>query len=624
MSILGSAEWGAFSGVSEDIAFNGSNLVFGKDFKDGWLATRPEKHFLTIGETRGKKGVSLIIPNLLTYRGSCIVIDPKGENAWITAKARRNMGQKIYILDPWDQVKKRFYDNIVRADFDNCLSEIKPTELSRLGLAADVVSRFNPLSILNPKNPNYTDDLAYLADALIINQGKDPHWDNSARELVAGLIAFLVESYGSKSTLSMVRALLSKPAHELINVAKRAQDLGHESIAARKLGRFVQLDAKGAPSPTDEMMSVLSTALTQTAILDSVELAASMEENDFSFDDLLSGNTTIYLVLPPDKLETCGRWLRLMVSIAIRAIALNMRRLNLPVLFMLDEFGTIGRLSIIAQAFGLMAGLNMCVWAFLQDLNQLKADYPEKWETFIANSKNITAFGLMDQFTCEYVSKLLGQTTVERISAATAEVRKRNPDYTQMADQVYQRPLAAPEDLRLLRAALLIGRHLPLQFEQVCYFENLRLLKAARPDPRYLETVKQWRALHYDVVKKPLHEERNEQLVKFKRENEKTLNTFDKAKAACEVRGFVFGSPAKLDKEKGALFFCTPWRGGDGILFIKTFYTKKEFITWAHYHVALWDEVNGYQKQVGLETQKLVEPKGFKKSFLGWIRKKTA
>ena len=75
---------------------------------------------------------------------------------------------------------------------------------------------------------------------------------------------------------------------------------------------------------------------------------------------------------------------------------------------MLDEFGTIGKLNAVAQAYGLMAGLGMIIWAFAQDLNQLKRDYPDHWETFIGNSQAMTCFGVMDNFTADYISKLLG------------------------------------------------------------------------------------------------------------------------------------------------------------------------------------------------------------------------
>ena len=87
---------------------------------------------------------------------------------------------------------------------------------------------------------------------------------------------------------------------------------------------------------------------------------------------------------------------------------------------MLDEFGTIGKLNAVAQAYGLMAGLGMIMWTFSQDLNQLKRDYPDHWETFIGNSQAMTCFGVMDNFTAEYVSKMLGTATVEQTNISTS------------------------------------------------------------------------------------------------------------------------------------------------------------------------------------------------------------
>jgi type IV secretion system protein VirD4 len=74
---------------------------------------------------------------------------------------------------------------------------------------------------------------------------------------------------------------------------------------------------------------------------------------------------------------------------AIRAIARQNDQPDVPVMFMLDEMGTIGSLTMVEQAFGLMAGIGVRIWAFLQDLPQLKRDYPASWETFISNSSVI-------------------------------------------------------------------------------------------------------------------------------------------------------------------------------------------------------------------------------------------
>jgi type IV secretion system protein VirD4 len=429
----------------------------------GILAFSPRRHFLSIASTRSGKGQTLIIPNLLQYGGSAIVIDPKGENAWVTAPYRRAIG-KAFILDPWDEVNRRYGD---------------------LAGQKEQVARFNPFSILDPASPHYADDVAYLADAVIVNQSRDAHFDDSARELVGGLMAYIAEmpALREKASFAVLRQLLTAPPEMLVKAAQQAmQELGPDSVAARKLGRFSTM--------TRETASIISTALTQTAFLDSSALAANMATSDFSFDDLVNGTATIYLVLPVDKLQTYGRWLRLMVSIAIRTVARNEKPLDKPVAFFLDEFGTIGALRAVSQAYGLMAGLNMALWVFVQDLVQLKRDYPEDWETFVGNSEAVTSFGVMDQFTLKYLSDMLGHTMIERISVATAEQRKAwlgDPNYTKMADQQFSVPLARPEDIRGMNAkrGIAYRRGDPVLFNQMAYNETDFFLVRARPDPRY-------------------------------------------------------------------------------------------------------------------------------------------
>lgn len=476
-SLLGGSQWNTYEGWDEVNALTGYSMLIGypmqskggklENIKDKLLAASPQRHFLSVAPTRSGKGVSLIIPNLLLYKGSVVVIDPKGENAWITAEYRREvLKQKTIILDPWGEVNRRYGD---------------------LAGEQETVAHFNPLSILNPESEHYADDIAYLADALIINQGKDPHWDDSARELVAGLMAYVVEhpEYRKAPTLKMLRILLSKPISEISGIAEDAIKLGSDSLAARKLGRFA-IDSK-------ETSSIISTALTQTAFLDSKTLADNMKESDFSFEDLINGQATIYVVLPVDKLQTYGRWLRLMVSIGIRTVARNVEPLPLPCVYFLDEFGSIGKLSAVSQAYGLMAGLQMIIWAFVQDLNQLKRDYPDEWETFIGNSQAVTFMNVMDQFTAKYLSELCGVTTVERVSQTTADRRQggflspADPNYSAMADQVFSRPLIQPAEIRSVTRDLgiMIWPYQPIDFRPILYYDYPFFIDRARIDPHF-------------------------------------------------------------------------------------------------------------------------------------------
>ena len=129
---------------------------------------------------------------------------------------------------------------------------------------------------------------------------------------------------------------------------------------------------------------------------------------------------TIYLIIPFDKLQSHGRWLRLMVSLAIRGVYRSPNMLDHSVLFVLDEFGNIGPLPAITSAFTMGAGRQILIWAFVQGLTQLERDYPHDWEIFIGNSDHLTFFDIMDEFTADYVSKLLGKTTVSVIPASGA------------------------------------------------------------------------------------------------------------------------------------------------------------------------------------------------------------
>ena len=465
----GSAQFSDYQGEDVERVFAGDLLGIGANMDDNskYFWFQPETHITTVARTRSGKGATLIIPNLLHYRGSALVIDPKGENAYITAKRRRELGQKTYILDPWGEVNRRYGS--------------KSGEMEE-------VATFNPLSLLDLESPDYMDDLAYIADSLIINQGKDPHWDDSARELVTGLISYVIEDVEDPS-LYDVKTLLSKSIKEIAGIATKAQELNSEekdSIAARKLARFI--------IATKENASILSTAQTQTSILDNPALAENMKTSSFSFDELTQGEggVTIYLVLPVDKLQTYGRWLRLMISIGIRTISRNTKRLPSPVLFILDEFGTIGKLSAVAQAVGLMAGLQMCVWIFLQDLNQLKRDYPHDWESFIGNSGAITVIDIMDNTTTRYFSEMLGTATEEKISELTAKTRKggllspAKPNFSKMTDQTFQRPLVTPDEMRTKPKGLgfiIKSTEFPIMNELVPYFKNPFFYMKARQDP---------------------------------------------------------------------------------------------------------------------------------------------
>ncbi len=354
-----------------------------------------DRHLLTVAPTRSGKGTASIVPNLLTYKGSTLVIDPKGENTRITS-ARRGLGdaklkipglgQQVYVVDPW-------------------------------GITGRPASRFNPLDWIASDPANSSENAMMLADSMITPPaGKtEPFWDEEAKALLMGFILFVALDPDEKGrrTLARVRDIVVSGGEQLRLVLATMEESDHpivRSTAARTISKDEKLRA-----------GVFASLQSHTHFLDSPAIRDSLSTSDFRFEDLKTQAMTVYLVLPADRLETFGRWLRLLVQQAITVNARNVdQKPPLPILFLLDEMAALGRLTMVEQAFGLMAGFGMQLWGIVQDLSQLERIYDKGWQTFIGNSGVLQYFGSRDLKTAEYFSKLCGVTTMEKWSIGTA------------------------------------------------------------------------------------------------------------------------------------------------------------------------------------------------------------
>lgn len=398
-----------------------------------WNPAKDKGHAFTFGTTQTGKGVGSLIPALLSYGnayapgagGGILCIDPKGENCFTTYHRRVAMGQKVVVLDPWNEVNERFGH----------------------GQQVVTVSTYNPIAGLDPKHPDFADELARLSDALVVTPPSvsDPHWSDSARELIGGMIAAVVELSPEGASLDDVRSLLMGSDAELVDFVRMICASRPDSLAARKLARFT--------SGTDEIQSIRSTAVTQTAILDSARLMASMSSSaGFDLAELADG-ATVFVVLPMDRLVTHGRWLRLVLSQAIDAVAKRRTPPRKPVLFLVDEMGTIGKLEKLETAVGLLSSYGIRVWGFLQNLTQLQTDYPSNWRTFLANASYLQLTQAGDDATADWFSKRLGNTTIRNVeisqNAGESQGIGTGSTSSGFSTQIgyHNRPLMLPSDI---------------------------------------------------------------------------------------------------------------------------------------------------------------------------------
>jgi type IV secretion system protein VirD4 len=179
---------------------------------------------------------------------------------------------------------------------------------------------------------------------------------------------------------------------------------------------------------TKEVQSIASTAKIQTESFDDVEIARNLALNDFDFRDLKREPITVYLTLPPKMVLRHAKWLRLVLTSAIQAVLRPRERGEPKVLFMPDEFFSLGHLESISTVWALARGYGVQMMPILQDLPQLKKLYPDMWETFIGMAGAVISFGTNDSTTGEWLSKRMGQKSRLSINAHSGTTTSANGD----------------------------------------------------------------------------------------------------------------------------------------------------------------------------------------------------
>ncbi|UTP40929.1 type IV secretory system conjugative DNA transfer family protein [Phenylobacterium sp. LH3H17] len=403
-------------------------------------------HLLTIAPTRSGKGVGAIIPNLLTANRSVICIDPKGENTRAAFRARAAFGP-VHVLDPF-------------------------------GLTARRSAAFNPLAHLDPWSQDLAEDAALIAETLVYDppgQVGEAHWNEEAKALIAGLILHVVATEPPASrSLAKVREILTTAPKDFEARLEAMQTSGAAGgLVARAANRHLGKSDR-------EATGVLSSAQRHTHFLDSPRMVSVLGRSDFGFADLKARATTIFLVLPPDRLATHARWLRLMVGQAINALARQPTpQAATPVLFLLDEFAALGRLEAIERGFGLMAGYGLQLWAILQDIHQLRSLYGQSAGTFLSNAGLIQIFNVADIDTASWVSRTLGTATesyeTTSTSVSTSPTQPGSTHGSSTSPHHVARPLMTPDEVMRVnhdRLLLLRPGQEPLAPWKVRYYRD--------------------------------------------------------------------------------------------------------------------------------------------------------
>ncbi len=374
-------------------------------FKECWVGPTDDRHMLTVAGTRSGKGTAALIPNLLLYPGSALVIDPKGELAQITS-ARRGHGstrvqrclqQNVHILDPEDLVPGR------------------------------PKARWNPLAELDPSDPNLVAKIQKIAFALVPPEpnAQDQFFINQARDLLTMIVVHVMTAEPrERHNLIHVRRLLTLGDTELFQFvidecSKTGKPVPYKDPMDTLYNYMAQNPAHGGKVagfaqrllalPDDTRNTIVSDLSGKTSFLDQSGLEHMLQGSDFSLKDLKLHPTTVYVCIKGTSLATSLKPIAyILIDMAVAAMEDVPYKPPYSVLFAMDEFNMIGRHESIDHAMGLIAGFHVKLWPVIQSLDQLQRHYPATWDNFIRNCGAVQYAGDQKPETIQDIEKRVG------------------------------------------------------------------------------------------------------------------------------------------------------------------------------------------------------------------------
>jgi type IV secretion system protein VirD4 len=346
------------------------------------IADRSEAHALVVAPTGSGKGRNLILPNLLHWPHSAIVVDVKGEAALATARYRRSLGQHVVVLDPFGRV-------------------------------SDGADGLNPMDWLAGSHEHVADNATTLSETLTGTERslKDPFWDSTANDLVAGLIALAATSDDPfKRNLGFVYDSLT--ADDVVyGIAVMLDTVKSiHPYAKRQLASFLNHESEKVRP------SVISTAQQHLRVFASPLVQKAVSKTTLDLAALQRGEPlTIYLVMPATRLVSHAALLRIWLWVLLSCIAERRTQPLAPTLLVVDELAQIGGMPLILQALTLMRGFGLRVMPILQSLAQLRSLWPTDYQTILDNCGTIVAFNQSRPDMAEPMSKLFGDISADTL-----------------------------------------------------------------------------------------------------------------------------------------------------------------------------------------------------------------
>lgn len=389
--------------------------LFEDDFHPRPIAIEDDTHLLTIGMPGSGKSITSIWPNLLSYQGSLIVIDPKGEHAKMTLGSRQD---KSLFEQGWGTNT----EHITRCP--NILPGGAAWVLDPFGVVGCYESSsYNVISEIDITD-NYARQMisAISKSCITVHEGENKFWEESARQVLDGAIAHVLSTRpeGERNLPAVADMLLGidpvtgfadeeRLKDTLIDMRMNAAVGGLPQRAAML---FDNLGPKAYGIITAELLNALKWCSDPA-------MRKCLTGSAFRFGDITHGTRySIYIALPFAAMTEQARWLRCVTEIAMQAGLRNRERNprpQPPVLFVLDELPQYGQqLQGIKEGMVTLRDAGMKLWPFVQNIKQLVECFGEEGAKNFESGATIQVYGVNDAATAGWVSTKLGSHGITR------------------------------------------------------------------------------------------------------------------------------------------------------------------------------------------------------------------
>jgi type IV secretion system protein VirD4 len=450
----GSARWAETEEVKAAGLLGPDGVVLGR-YDRNYLRHDGPEHVLCFAPTRSGKGVGLVVPSLLTWPGSAIVHDIKGENWQLTAGFRARHG-RVLLFDPTNPKSSAY----------NPLLEVRRGEWE-------------------------VRDVQNIADILVDPEGsleKRNHWEKTSHALLVGAILHVLYAEEEK-TLAGVAAFLSDPKRPIESTLAAMMKTAHLGEAGPH--PVIASAARELLNKSDnERSGVLSTAMSFLGLYRDPVVAEVTRRCDWRITDIVTARhpTTLYLVVPPSDINRTKPLIRLILNQVGRRLTedLQAKAGRHRLLLMLDEFPALGRLDFFESALAFMAGYGLKSFLIAQSLNQIEKAYGAN-NSILDNCHVRVSFATNDERTAKRVSDALG-TATEMKAMRNYAGHRLSPwlGHLMVSRSETARQLLTPGEIMQLPPSdeiVMVAGTPPIRAKKARYYEDARFKERILPPP---------------------------------------------------------------------------------------------------------------------------------------------